>query len=1318
MHPSERIAGRFGIERLAGEGGMGTVYRALDRQSGEPVALKILRSQDVGDVERFGREARVLAELRHPGIVRYIDHGRTPRGDLYLAMEWLEGEGLDDRLAAVSEENPGSGPATAQAPSKLTLAESVTLIRTVGEALAEAHGRGIVHRDIKPSNLFLVGGQVERAKILDFGIARQNDGPGRTTRTGMILGTPGYMAPEQAQGASAVDARADVFSLGCVLFECITGRPAFVGEGVLALLAKILLEDVPRMSEVVAEVPPALDGLVARMVSKDVRARPHNARALVTELATIDLSFFRRRLSRIERAVAITDYEQRLLSVVLSRAQDTPASSPQAMTVPGMADGSLQVMQRLAEVAAAHGGRLFPLANGSVVASLTSSGTATDQAAQAARLALAMRSVLPHAPMALATGRGEVSGRSLVGEAIDRAARLLRTRGGMVSKGQAGAGQRPIWLDEVTAGLLDVRFELGGDSDCLELIGERELVEKARTLLGRPTPCVGRERELRTLASIFEECQAEPSARCVLVTAPAGTGKTRLRQELVRMLRQRPRGTEIWIGRGDPMTKGSPFGLLAPAMRRACGVVGGEPLAIRRQKLRARLSRHVSATELPRIAEFVGELTGVPFPEEESVQLRAARRDAMLMADQMRRAWEDWLAAELGVAPLVILLEDLHWGDVPTVKFIDAALRNHHDKPLLVLALARPEVHEEFPELWADRGVHEIRLTALAPKASEKLARHVLGNFVEPELVVRIVEQAGGNAFYLEELIRAVAEGKGDSLPETVLAMVQGRLESLPAEARRVLRAASILGQVFWRGGVQALLGGKSQHVEQWLAHLCERELIMRREEFKFPGEETWVFRHSLVREAAHAMLTDSDRTLGHRLAGEWLVRVGERDARVLAEHFERGGDPRRAIEFYGRAAEQALGGNDLAAVLSLVTRARSLGAQGEVLGALCLAEAEARRWRGENALAERAGIEALELLHRGSGRWYAAAGELALTSGRLGNHERIVSLAQELLSLGKARADGAHVIAAVRAALHLFHGGRYELAERLVAETERLVMGDFTTTEPSVRAWVHRVRATRALFSGDLGVYLHETEAAALCFDVAGDIRNTCQQRASVGYACMKVGLYAEAEVALSDALATAGRTGLHNVTNYAKHNLGLVLSLRGCLEEARVVEAEAVAAFLAQGDRRMEGASRTYLATIRAMAGEREEAAREAACAVDILTASPPLRAHALATLAQIELMDGNDAQALEAAREAMHLLETLGKIDEGDALVRLVYAEALQATGAVEGARAAIAAARDRLVAQAALVTDPALRESLLTRVPEHAHTLSLARAWVRS
>ncbi|HVY45678.1 MAG TPA: serine/threonine-protein kinase, partial [Minicystis sp.] len=404
MKPGDVIASRFVIERLASAGGMGVVYRARDRDTDRLVAVKVLHHPTVA-VNRFAREAEVLAKLDHPHIVKYVAHGTDAAGAPWLAIEWLDGHDLASRLLR----------------GRLGVEEAVSLARRVADALGAAHAHGIVHRDIKPSNLFLEDGELARVKVLDFGVARLANTTSARTRTGTTLGTPAYMAPEQARGEHDVDARVDVFALGCVLFESIAGRPVFVAEHVMAILAKVLLEEAPRLKEIEPSVPPPLDELVAPMLSKTPEQRPADGRAVVVELeratrGTLDDTHDQ------PAPPSLTAGEQRLLSVVLAQSRadraraageqgpppsEDPAAAALAETLQPV-DESGTVLKVRVELAS-FGARVEKLAEGSLVATLPGAGgTATDQAARAARFALALRDLLPDTPMALATGRGSV----------------------------------------------------------------------------------------------------------------------------------------------------------------------------------------------------------------------------------------------------------------------------------------------------------------------------------------------------------------------------------------------------------------------------------------------------------------------------------------------------------------------------------------------------------------------------------------------------------------------------------------------------------------------------------------------------------------------------------------------------------------------------------------------------------------------------------------------------------------------------------------------------------------------------------------------
>jgi len=268
LERGETLADRFVIERLAGSGGMGSLYRAHDRVTGSAVAIKTLRKRKV-DTGRFLEEARVLASMRHPANVAYVAHGTWGDDQLFLAMEWLEGEDAATRV-------------------RRSVADALTITRRAASGLAVAHQRGVIHRDVKPSNIFLVEGRPERTKLVDFGVALDADRARALTKVGAFVGTMGYLAPEQAsRDSSELDPRADVFSLGCVLFELLTGRQAFMGVDAMSLLGQIMRGEVLPPSALRPEIMPALDFLVARMLAKDRAGRPRDGAEVEAELAAI-----------------------------------------------------------------------------------------------------------------------------------------------------------------------------------------------------------------------------------------------------------------------------------------------------------------------------------------------------------------------------------------------------------------------------------------------------------------------------------------------------------------------------------------------------------------------------------------------------------------------------------------------------------------------------------------------------------------------------------------------------------------------------------------------------------------------------------------------------------------------------------------------------------------------------------------------------------------------------------------------------------------------------------------------------------------------
>jgi tetratricopeptide (TPR) repeat protein len=594
-----------------------------------------------------------------------------------------------------------------------------------------------------------------------------------------------------------------------------------------------------------------------------------------------------------------------------------------------------------------------------------------------------------------------------------------------------------------------------------------------------------------------------------------------------------------------------------------------------------------------------------------------------------------------------------------------------------------------------------------------------LGSQGSDTLVDRVVERAGGNAFYLEELIRAAAEGNPEELPATVLAMVQARFGRLPAEARQILRAASIFGQSFWEGGVEALAGGdQGSAVHELLHDLVDREWVRARRESKLAAETEYTFRHALIRDAAYATLTDEDRTLGHRLAAEWLQRAGERDPVALAEHFQRGGDVASALACFVRAAEQAFGGDDLAAALAHAERAVACGASGVTLGRLRLIQAEAHNWRGEYKSAVQCGLTALRCLEPHTAapdiadRWAHAAHQVIWANALLVNVEEVERLTKLLLTRASDDPGDLWVMAIAVAIGHAIDVGRMPLAEEALLWLKRY--GEPRADKDPITAGV--IKSSYATFEVErfnVAAALRLHEAASQDFQRAGHQRWHSMARICVGAMRLSLGDYERAESALRVALTVGTRIGI--APTVPRVNLGLALALQQRSEQAEELFHAALEEFQTQHDSRGTAYTHICFARLYLERGEHARAEAQARAAADVTDISTSLRGYAVGVVAAALLAQRRVKEALHAAQQAYALLDVPGGLDDGDSFVRLVYAEALFAAGQDARASAALQSARHVLLERAARIDDPELRDSFLDRIPENARTLSLAGEW---
>ena len=417
-------------------------------------------------------------------------------------------------------------------------------------------------------------------------------------------------------------------------------------------------------------------------------------------------------------------------------------------------------------------------------------------------------------------------------------------------------------------------------------------------------------------------------------------------------------------------------------------------------------------------------------------------------------------------------------------------------------------------------------------------------------------------------------------------------------------------------------------------------------------------------------------------------------------------------IAWYAAAAGEALRINALDEAIDHAERAiTTCRATGEALGQMRLIQAIALRWLGHYADSERCALEASATLPQGSNGWYAALGHLAIVGGSLGKNDQFPSMIAELSRIeSRGAVSSSHVVTACRLAISLVRAGLTERAASVLASARARAEPD-THEEPVVRAWLDVADSELALHAGDPTTYLTRLESAVVGFAETGDARNACLQRANIGNAYMQLGAYARAKAVLREALSVGEPMKLSFIAP-VRANLGFALARLGDLDQALEIETAALAQCVSESYRRFELASHMYLAVIYGLRGEHAHADAHIRAALDASASTPPIRAYALAIFADIQMASGAPHEAYSAASEAMAILEALEGVEEGEALIRLAHARALEAMGYTEEAQIRIAEARSRLMERADRITDTRLRRSFLDHIPENARTLAMA------
>jgi tetratricopeptide (TPR) repeat protein len=507
--------------------------------------------------------------------------------------------------------------------------------------------------------------------------------------------------------------------------------------------------------------------------------------------------------------------------------------------------------------------------------------------------------------------------------------------------------------------------------------------------------------------------------------------------------------------------------------------------------------------------------------------------------------------------------------------------------------------------------------------------------------------------------------------------------------------------------GTHALLGmhGPVAVLQDRLRTLCERGWL-RPVDAPEPCHE---FLGETLREAAYATLPEDERALGHRLVAGFLVASGDPDPVVLAGHAERGGDPELAAASWARAAARALTGNDLSAAFERSDRGLPLARTAETRGALRAVAAAVHRWRGEYGPALDAALEALAGLEASAPERFDALATAISAAGALGRVEDLGRFVDVALEEGPPDTLGPRVVSLCRVAALALGRGDDGQATDLLAQAEALHLR-CRDEAPIASAWLDVLRASRALREGDVGAFVARTQSAVDGYERAGDARDACNQRVRLANGWAALGEPGRAEPVVRAALAEAQRIGLPLVEGYAWQNLGHVLFLLGRTGEARAALERAQRAGRALRDASLEAGALVYLSDLALASGAYAEALAHARQAFERVGAhAMGCVASSAAALACVAL--GAFDEAARWAAEAQRGTALPGGLEEGEARVRLAQLEVARAAAAGPSSQGLAREAASWLRARASKISDPALREGFLHRVPEHARLLAL-------
>ncbi len=903
LHSSQDILGKVlggcTLERLLGQGGMGAVYLARQERPSRHVAVKVLlpnmlmnSQMQAQYLARFRREADIIARLEHVNIVPIYAYGEQD-GLAYLVMPYLQGGSLYDVLL-----QRGQFP----------LEETIQYLKEAAAGLDYAHAHGIIHRDLKPANFLLHSDG--RLLLSDFGIARiLQDEMSRTgvqlTGVGAVLGTPYYMSPEMLRGEQ-IDHRADLYALGIIVYQLLSGQPPFQGETPYTIIAGHMQEQPPLLHQINPSIPSAVDTVVQQALAKKPESRFQSARALVEALSAAALSSANaatidqnaptiapsnlvqpdpplNRPNFLNRQHSGTHLfeERKLVSVLFADA--TEATTLDETLDP---EDTLALMERFYEhvqrVISDHGGLLQKFAGDAVLVFFGLPQAHGDDAERACAAALALRDAIANDQILrerlqlqegintgeiVATSNPSTGNYDVQGEVVHAVTRL-----------QQAAHVNEILVGERTVQAARSAFIFGAERQ-IEMKRRKQplrafpLAEvREFRQIGRP-PLVGRRQDLLQLELLKARALEDQRPQLISIIGPAGIGKSRLLEEF---LSQHDATDSVQYATAHCLPYGQSL-TYSPLRGLLVDMLG-------------------SKIDKPQVTD-VFVRGGYTFENAshlaESVITTLSVEEESNNRESIFSAWRLLIELLAKQSPLILIFEDLHWASDSLLDLVEHMMHPRTQAPLLVIVLSRPELLERRPT-WGGGRSNFIMLTLepLTDTQTQELVRRLMTE-LPPTMGKRIAERSGGNPFFAIELIRVLEEqgassrnnAELDILPDTVHAAILAHLDHLSPQEHRIVQTASVVGNTFHSKTLHAVLSDlQPGEVDAALDALFISNIIVLAE------EGNYTFRHALIREVAYGTLSRAERIRLHGLIVSSLkpfsVEHADEYMELLAYHY------------------------------------------------------------------------------------------------------------------------------------------------------------------------------------------------------------------------------------------------------------------------------------------------------------------------------------------------------------------------------------------------------------------------------------------------